>query len=68
MRPLLAPMALAARAAAHRRRSKRSDEPEAVQSARPRKLMFVVSSPEYIRYFDSTMTLLLDRGTTSASA
>src|SRR5581483_566544 len=28
----------------------------------PLKLMFVVGSAEYIRYFDSAMSLLLDRG------
>lgn len=61
LRPILAPMALAASAAARRRRVKRLEDGEPVSSRRL-KLLFVVASAEYIRYFDSTMTLLLDRG------
>ncbi len=59
-RPLLAPMAVAAALGQRRRRARRrvdGDNPH-----RPLKLMFVVGSAEYIRYFDSTMTLLMDRG------
>jgi len=58
--PILAPMAVAARVAQHRRRSQRRAEGESVR--RPLKLLFIVGSAEYIRYFDSTMSLLLDRG------
>jgi hypothetical protein len=58
--PILAPLALAARVAQHRRRSQRRVEGDG--SRRPLKLMFIVGSAEYIRYFDSTMTLLMDRG------
>jgi hypothetical protein len=61
LRPVLAPMALVARAAAPRRRVQRREDGEPV-TPRPLKLLFVVASAEYIRYFDSTMTLLLDRG------
>jgi len=57
--PVLAPMALAARVAHRRRRSQRRVDGE---PRRPLKFMFVVGSAEYIRYFDSTMTLLMDRG------
>ncbi|MEQ1574547.1 MAG: hypothetical protein ABL993_09905 [Vicinamibacterales bacterium] len=62
LRPVLAPLALAARAAARRRRARRQDDPDQAAPGRPLKLLFAVASPEYIRYFDSTMTLLLDRG------
>ncbi len=58
--PILAPMALAARVAQHRRRSRRRVEGDAPR--RPLKLIFIVGSAEYIRYFDSTMSLLMDRG------
>jgi len=58
--PILTPMAVAARAAQHRRRSQRRSAGESVR--RPLKLLFIVGSAEYIRYFDSTMSLLLDRG------
>jgi hypothetical protein len=58
--PILAPMAMAARVAQRRRRSQRRAENEGAQ--RPLKLLFIVGSAEYIRYFDSTMSLLMDRG------
>jgi hypothetical protein len=58
--PILAPMAVAARVAQRRRRSQRRAEGESI--GRPLKLLFIVGSAEYIRYFDSTMSLLLDRG------
>ena len=57
--PILAPMALAARVAQRRRRSQRRLDGE---PRRRLKFMFVVGSAEYIRYFDSTITLLIDRG------
>jgi hypothetical protein len=53
-------MAAAARVAQRRRRSQRRPEDERLR--RPLKLLFIVGSAEYIRYFDSTMSLLLDRG------
>jgi hypothetical protein len=58
--PILAPMAMAARVAQRRRRSQRRPDAEAIR--RPLKLLFIVGSAEYIRYFDSTMSLLMDRG------
>src|SRR5262249_16771704 len=58
--PILAPMAVSARAAQHRRRSQRRAQGEGAR--RPLKLLFIVGSAEYIRYFDSTMSLLTDRG------
>jgi hypothetical protein len=58
--PILVPMAVAARAAQRVRRSQRRAEGESVR--RPLKFLFIVGSAEYIRYFDSTMSLLLDRG------
>ena len=60
LQPILAPMALAAGVAQRRRRSQRRAEGDT--GRRPLKLMFIVGSAEYIRYFDSTMTLLMDRG------
>jgi hypothetical protein len=58
--PILAPMAMAARIAQRRRRSQHRGEAEGVR--RSLKLLFIVGSAEYIRYFDSTMSLLMDRG------
>ena len=58
--PLLAPMAMAARVAQRRRRSQR--RPESEGGRRSLKLLFIVGSAEYIRYFDTTMSLLIDRG------
>src|SRR5207237_5963002 len=54
------PLALATRGAQRRRRSQRRVDGESPR--RPLKLLFVVGSAEYIRYFDSTMSLLMDRG------
>jgi hypothetical protein len=57
--PILTPMALTARAVQRRRRVQHRPGAE---HRHPLRFMFVVGSPEYIRYFDSTMTLLMDRG------
>jgi hypothetical protein len=58
--PILAPLAAAARVAQRVRRSQRRVEGE--NARRALKFLFIVGSAEYIRYFDSTMSLLLDRG------
>jgi|KBSSwiStaDraftv2_1062776.scaffolds.fasta_scaffold00237_9 hypothetical protein len=58
--PILAPMAGAARVAQRVRRSQRRAEGES--APRRLKFLFIVGSAEYIRYFDTTMSLLLDRG------
>jgi hypothetical protein len=59
-RPFLAPLATLARSRANARRSRRRD-PEAL-SGRPLRLLFVLASPEYLRYYDSTMKSLANRG------
>jgi hypothetical protein len=59
-RLLLRPAAGAARAAAQRRREKRRDA-DAPAGGR-RRFLFVLASPEYLRYYDSTMRLLVERG------
>src|SRR4030095_1365563 len=57
---LLTPLALIARAHAARRRA-RTHDGEATANA-PRRLLIVLASPEYLRYYDTTMRLLADRG------
>jgi len=57
---MLTPVAMFARAEAARRRSRAYDG-EAVPNA-PRRLLMVLASPEYLRYYDTTMRLLADRG------
>ena len=57
---MLTPVAMFARAEAARRRS-RAHDGEAVPNA-PRRLLMVLASPEYLRYYDTTMRLLADRG------
>jgi hypothetical protein len=59
-RPLLMPLARLARSRAAARKSKRRD-PENT-ATRPLRLLFVLGGPEYIRYYDSTMKALADRG------
>jgi hypothetical protein len=49
-----------ARAQAARRRA-RAHEAEPAANA-PRRLLMVLNSPEYLRYYDTTMRLLADRG------
>ena len=58
LRPLLAPFAAAVRAGARARKARRKEEP----GTRPLRVMFAMQSPEYLRYFDSTMRELADRG------
>ncbi len=60
-RALLLPMAAAARAAVRRRQARRPPAPVAL-AGRPLQIMFIVASPEYLRYYDSTFRLLADRG------
>jgi len=59
-RPLLMPLARLARSRASIRKAKRRD-PETT-ATRPLRLLFVLGGPEYIRYYDSTMKSLADRG------
>ncbi|HLG55025.1 MAG TPA: hypothetical protein VI485_06815 [Vicinamibacterales bacterium] len=60
LRQLLTPLALLARARAKAHKSRRRDG-EAL-AGRPLRLLFVLASPEYLRYYDSTMRRLADRG------
>jgi len=59
-RRLLTPVAALVRARATARKAKRRD-PETT-GTRPLRLLFVLGGPEYIRYYDSTMKALADRG------
>src|SRR5688572_2080877 len=59
-RPLLMPFARLARSRGTARKAKRRD-PETT-GTRPLRLLFVLGGPEYIRYYDSTMKSLADRG------
>ena len=59
-RPFLAPLAMLARSRATVRKAKRRDTETA--GTRPLRLLFVLGGPEYIRYYDSTMKSLADRG------
>jgi hypothetical protein len=63
LRLLLRPAGALARAGARRRKKARTAD-AAAPSAGARRLLFVLSSPEYLRYFDSTMTQLAERGHT----
>src|SRR5882672_6249132 len=58
---LMRPVALAAAAQVRRRRSAKQAAP-AGAAARPVRFLFAVSSPEFLRYFDSTMEALVQRG------
>src|SRR6266850_1603 len=58
---LMRPVALAAAARVRRRRSAKQAAP-AGAAARPVRFLFAVSSPEFLRYFDSTMEALVQRG------
>jgi hypothetical protein len=57
---LLTPVAALARAQAARRRARPQDGDAAPNA--PRRLLMVLASPEYLRYYDTTMRLLADRG------
>jgi len=59
-RPLLTPFAMLARSTANARKMRRRD-PETT-ATRPLRLLFVLAGPEYLRYYDSTMKSLADRG------
>ena len=58
---LMRPVALAAAAQVRRRRSAKEAAP-AGAATRPVRFLFAVSSPEFLRYFDSTMEALVQRG------
>ncbi|HEY3158459.1 MAG TPA: hypothetical protein VGJ78_05810 [Vicinamibacterales bacterium] len=58
---LMRPVALAAAAQARARRTAKDAKP-AVGTTRPARFLFAVSSPEFLRYFDSTMEALVQRG------
>ena len=60
MRPFLTPLALLARSRANARKARRRDG-ETI-ATRPLRLLFVLGAPEYLRYYDSTMKALADRG------
>ena len=63
-RPFLMPLAMLARARARRRVTARR-APGAdleTKATRPLRLLFVLAGPEYLRYYDSTMKSLADRG------
>ena len=59
-RPLLMPIAMLARSRSNVRKARKRD-PETTAS-RPLRLLFVLAGPEYLRYYDSTMKSLADRG------
>jgi hypothetical protein len=58
---LMRPLAIAAAARVRRRRSENKIRPSGTAPNAAR-FMFAVSSPEFLRYFDSTMQMLVDRG------
>jgi hypothetical protein len=58
-RLLLYPAAAAARLAASRRRERRRERPAAEEKKR---FLFVLASPEFLRYYDTTMRLIAARG------
>ena len=58
---LMRPFAVVAAARARQRRSGTKLNAGA-QAPRPARFMFAVSSPEFLRYFDSTMQMLVERG------
>jgi hypothetical protein len=64
-RAVLAPAAYVARWSARRRQARRksaSPRPQERTPGGPQKILFALASPEYLRYYDSTMRLLADRG------
>jgi hypothetical protein len=60
IRPCLMPLAVLARSRAKARKARRTD-PDAI-ATRPLRLLFVLAGPEYLRYYDTTMKSLADRG------
>lgn len=67
-RLLMQPLAVAAKASAHRRKAQRKDvviDKDAGVDETPASglsIVFAIASPEFLRYFDSTMKELADRG------
>ena len=60
IRPFLMPLAGLARSRGKARKARRHDG-ETV-ATRPLRLLFVLAGPEYLRYYDTTMKALADRG------
>ena len=60
-RALLRPLAALARYASPKKKRGAREDAEPVVRA-PLRLLFVLASPEYLRYYDATMKLLADRG------
>jgi hypothetical protein len=68
-RLLMRPLARAVRAAARRREQQRSSAATmATAPERPLRILFTVASPEFLRYYDTTMSALADRGHSVALA
>jgi hypothetical protein len=61
-RVLLRPFAALARVAARRRQAFRAPQRLADSSGGRLRILFTMASPEYLRYYDSTIRLLADRG------
>ncbi len=61
-RLLMTPLTIAASVAARRRQAARAGRRESPGPGQRLKILFTVASPEYLRYYDSTMRLLADRG------
>ncbi len=61
-RALVYPIAVAVRAARPRKKPAQRDKDAGSSSPSRLRIMFVLSSPEYLRYFDSTMRMLVTRG------
>jgi hypothetical protein len=63
-RALLSPVALLARRAKPRRKATSDDKDKdaGVPAATGLRILFILLSPEYLRYYDTTMKLLADRG------
>jgi hypothetical protein len=59
-RPFLIPLARLARSRVNARKTRRRDAE--TMATRPLRLLFVLAGPEYLRYYDSTMKSLADRG------
>jgi hypothetical protein len=61
-RAMLYPAAALARRLKPRRKTARDDKDAGAPASASARILFVLSSPEYLRYYDTTMTLLADRG------
>ena len=61
-RVALWPLAASARMAASLRQQRPPRRTTRIAPGQPMRILFAVASPEYLRYYDSTMKLLADRG------